>query len=72
MKILWWKKEYQGCEFQDCCNCKIKDKLNSCEDCKWYLEIDSGYGYCKALPIPVVVGWCKDICSLFKVKANKS
>jgi len=55
------------CKFSDSCNCSdIKDRC--CEKCQWYYRLDSGYGYCKALPEPVIVAWCKDVCSLYKEK----
>lgn len=57
------------CEWQDSCDCLSKDsKKQKCEACFWYKSFGSGYGFCKALPEPVIVAWCRDICSLFKVK----
>jgi len=55
-----------GCKWDRVCDCKeIKSKY--CSKCWWYWAIDSGYGYCKALPEYTIVAWCRDICSLFKV-----
>lgn len=69
MKWFWQKKNESFCEFQDSCDCNAKKvKTISCESCRYYWFIDSGYGYCKALPQPSIVAWCKDICSLFKEK----
>ena len=28
----------------------IEDKRPKCQDCKFYLMIDSGYGYCRRFP----------------------
>jgi len=52
------------------CECNL-NKTESCEQCLWYNFIDSGYGYCKALPTFVQVAWCRDICSLFKKRGEK-
>jgi len=52
----------------------------TCEDCGWYEFIDSGYGYCRALPPKTtpqpknkpwtveyqVVPWTMRVCSFFK------
>ncbi len=58
-----------GCRWSDSCDCLSKDsKKQKCEDCNWYKFVDSGFGFCKALPEPVIVAWCRDICSLFEVK----
>ena len=53
------------CRWKESCDChSIKNIF--CESCTFYKFIDSGYGWCKGLPEPIVVAWCKDICSLFK------
>lgn len=52
------------CKWQDSCDCEGIKPLY-CQRCKWYSWIDSGYGYCKALPEHIIVAWCRDICSLF-------
>ena len=69
MKFLFWrrKKPTTFCEFLDSCNC-INKKEKQCRDCRYYSMIDSGYGYCKALPQPILVAWCKDTCSFFSSK----
>lgn len=55
----------KDCAFKESCICDgIKD--NICEFCSFYQVIDSGYGYCKSLPKPVIIPWCKDICSLYR------
>lgn len=54
-----------GCEWHESCVCGIT-KSQHCEKCKFYFWLDSGYGYCRALPEFVVVAWCRDICSLYK------
>lgn len=53
------------CEWQDSCDCTKANKLEACHKCKFYYEIDSGYGWCRALPTFTAVGWCRDICGLF-------
>jgi hypothetical protein len=63
---LFKRKIKLNCEFEKSCNCKIKDKKQSCEECKWYWFIHSGSGYCKALSIPITIAWCKDICYYFQ------
>ena len=57
----------EDCDWGDCCDC-ISIKSQYCETCKWYHGLDSGYGYCVALPNPIVVAWCKDVCSFFVQK----
>jgi len=67
--LLRYGQPEVGCEWQDSCDCLSKtSKKVKCEDCDWFKRIDSGYGFCKALPEPIPVGWCRDICSLFKEK----
>ena len=59
-------------------------KENNCEKCKYYLMIDSGYGYCRRYPPTIkkvsrkkdeityqLVEWCRRICGEFK-SSNKS
>lgn len=58
------------CKWANSCNCKGA-KTKFCLKCKWYYFIDTGYGYCKALPEHIVVAWCRDICSLFKFKEKE-
>ncbi len=55
------------CEWDKCCDCHEK-KETTCSACKYYYFIDSGYGYCRALPKPIMVAWCRFTCSLFKSK----
>lgn len=58
-----------SCEWKNSCNCDNKKQL-WCELCKWYWVLDSGYGYCRALPDHIIVAWCRDICSLFAKKGD--
>jgi len=60
-----FRKEPPPCEFIESCNCKELNKTKRCDRCYWFWVLDSGYGYCRALPIPVLVAWCKDPCSLY-------
>ena len=59
-------KIIDGCECEGFCPCKTP-QLETCEDCKFYRWIDSGYGHCIALPTAITVPWCKIPCSLFKL-----
>ena len=59
------KSKKKNCDFEGMCDCNNKAKSKRCDICTWYSMIDSGYGYCRALPQPIVVAWCKDICSYF-------
>ena len=63
------KEVKKNCKWEDSCICESGGsyihKSIQCQDCKFYFFIDSGTGYCRALPEPVLVAWCKDICSLF-------
>ena len=65
----WFKKKkkepYCKCEDYSPCNA---DKDPRCEMCGFYRIIDSGYGYCIALPTVVTVPWCRITCSLFELK----
>lgn len=61
-------KKPPDCKWEDSCNC-VSDKPTTCEQCKFYHFIDSGYGWCKALPVFEVVGWCRDVCGLFIIRA---
>jgi len=54
-----------SCRWSDCCRCE-DDKSDYCQKCQFYWFIDSGYGYCRALPEFVLVGWCRDVCSLYE------
>lgn len=55
------------CRWKESCDCSsIKDK--HCSKCAFYWWLDSGYGYCKALPEHTLVGWCRDICYLYHPK----
>ena len=71
--MRWFSRRVKEstCEWEECCDCSspsaTKDKL--CEKCVFYYWVDSGYGYCRALPEFIVVAWCRDVCSLFKKKA---
>ncbi len=65
MKLLFWKKDELGCKWLESCKCKDK-RENACGYCQFYFQIDSGFGYCRALPSHVLTAWCRDICSLFK------
>jgi len=60
------RKQEKGCECEDYCPCK--EPHHGCEDCIWYRFIDSGYGYCIAVPGVVGVPWCRIVCSLFKLR----
>lgn len=55
------------CQWAESCNCD-ENKSHSCMKCKWYWFIDSGYGYCKALPEHMAIAWCRDVCSLYGQK----
>ena len=59
------KEKVANCKFDDACVCDSLRKI-CCEKCKWYFAVDSGYGYCTALPEHHIIPWCKDPCSLFK------
>ena len=65
MKWKFWGKEIKpDCECEEYCPCKKPHE--KCWLCNYYRQIDSGYGYCIALPQVIVVPWCRIICSLFK------
>ena len=66
MRWLFWRREVPLCEFQDSCNCEDEKEV-TCKNCGYYIPLDSENGCCKALPNPVLVAWCKDICSFFKI-----
>ena len=60
-----------GCTYElEMCNCREEREL-SCGQCGKYKLIDSGYGYCRALPTWVVTAWCRDICGLFVDRKDK-
>lgn len=66
------KEEYDDCEWLDSCKCNALDKTDYCGKCRFYFQVDSGYGYCRALPGFVLVAWCRDVCSLYRgVKDDK-
>ena len=69
---LFKHKPPKGCEWEDSCDCHGNKARNTCEQCKWYWVIDSGYGYCRALPKHTSVAWCKDVCSLYKERPDHS
>ena len=54
------------CKCENYCSCEDFAKSQYCKNCYWYWFVDSGYGYCKALPEVSMVPWCKDGCSLYK------
>lgn len=58
------KVKPRGCKWEGTCDCSGKER--SCEDCKHYHCVDSGFGECYALPEIVMVAWCKDTCALFQ------
>ena len=58
------KKKVSDCKWEQSCDC-LGIKQRYCELCQWYRMIDSGYGWCTALPTHVVVAWCRDICTHF-------
>ena len=60
-----------NCEFNKFCNCGKNYGTKTCDNCKFYEMIDSGYGYCIALPIPPVVAHCKITCTFFKEKISE-
>ena len=62
------QKHKNTCKFSDFCTmCEGKKCYLTCEECLYYRAFDSGWGYCNALPEPIEVAWCKDVCRLFKV-----
>ena len=61
------KKKELRCEWQESCICDSR-KSAHCDKCELYYFIDSGFGWCKALPVPTRVAWCRDICGLFRPK----
>ena len=53
----------------ECRYCGVnKATSNGCDACQYYRFIDSGYGWCRALPQFTLTAWCRDICSLYKEK----
>ncbi len=54
----------KDCRWAESCDCGTINK-HGCEKCVWYSFVDSGYGFCKAEPIHVLVPWCRDTCSHF-------
>ena len=66
------KKQERDCECEEYCPCPSnKVPRYTCLDCSYYKMIDSGYGYCTAMPKVVVVPWCRIICSLFQRRKPK-
>jgi hypothetical protein len=61
------KEIIKDCQFCLSCECKL-NKVDRCEKCRWYKFIDSGYGFCRALPTFTIVAWCKDTCNFYKVR----
>lgn len=68
-KLRLHREKYHDCKWIESCDCTKSVRRSSttkiCENCGFYKPIDCAYGWCKGLPEPVVVAWCKDICSLF-------
>jgi hypothetical protein len=65
------KNKTVDCVHMPYCNCQKDLSMNTCDNCQFYKMIDSGYGYCIALPIASTVAWCKTPCALFKeIKEN--
>lgn len=62
--MFWQQKEQDDCKWIDCCDCHNYSRIR-CSNCRYYHAIDSGYGYCRAMPEFVVVAWCRVVCSLF-------
>ena len=72
--MKWFKgkgKEQPFCECENYCSCR-QPPHHGCGDCDWYRFLDSGYGYCIAMPKVAVVPWCKITCSLFKARRVKN
>ena len=67
--IKLWRKKTVDCEFGESCKCGVKSQF--CSKCAYYWWVDSGYGWCRSLPQPSLVAWCKDICSLFREVRNE-
>jgi len=59
------KRIKSDCRWAESCDCS-DIKITYCSKCIWYWAIDSGYGYCKALPQHTIVAWCRDCCRLFE------
>lgn len=72
--------------FEDDIEFTIEDTQEKCEDCKFYLFIDSGYGYCRRFPPKEekvgrwwkpkwaiyyqLVEWCRIACGEFGRRSN--
>jgi len=67
-------------ELEDKAEFTIKDNRDKCENCKFYIMIDSGYGYCRRFPPKIeitgrwwkvkeihyqLVEWCRRACGEF-------
>ena len=71
MKLLFWKKRDEStCKWDGICKCHSTNKERRCDKCDFYWWVDSGFGYCRALPEFVVVAWCRDVCSFYKRGGN--
>lgn len=64
------KEKLIDCKWYESCDC-LSVKSKYCSLCTFYWTIDSGYGFCKALPEHILVPWCRDICSLFTMKEKQ-
>ena len=54
------------CKSSAFCKCVNHDECKECKSCTSYRMIDSGYGWCMFLPVPIVVPWCRIPCGNFK------
>ena len=65
------RKPKKECQWEDFCTIcgGVKDKI--CYGCSHYLLIDSGYGWCKFNPEPLIVAWCRDVCSQFRLRQQE-
>lgn len=63
-------KKTDDCKWKDSCDCG-SGKTSYCEKCRWYYRFDSSFGFCKALPEPTLVAWCKYVCSLYQTRPSK-
>ena len=70
-RIFRRKKESGNCEFDNACDCSSNDKPNTCEKCQFYFWVDSGNGWCRAMPKFEAVAWCRDVCSLYKEQGGE-
>ena len=65
----------------------VNEKEERCDDCQFYIPIDSGYGYCRRFPPKTervgswwsrtidisyqIVEWCRRACGEYKEKEEK-